>query len=143
MKGLFYSLENLLNREKAFELPYEVLESKFEKSEIENMKKLGVFILRGYKYLIVIHIKDPKKLENEFGGFEGLKFEMTQFVNKLAGSPLTNASDVVVYDHVHRQFLNNLREWAKDSSNISEEKIDNFAKHQFPLSDFLSFFNQK
>jgi len=142
MNGLFYDLENFFYGKEPFDLPYELLEKKFEKDDIQRMKNLGIFILKGRKCLIVLHIKPPKSIEADFGGFDGMKSEMTKFIDKLAGSPLKKSSDMIIYDYVRNDFIDNLKLWAGGGPEVSENEIDFFCSHQFPLSNLLGILSR-
>lgn len=141
MKGLFYQLESFFYKEKAFDLPHKLLEKSFKETEIQMMKKLGIFVLRGKEHIIVLHVKDPKEVNNDFGGRDGLRAEMTQFIDKLVGAPLEKASDIIVYDGIHVNFLKELKAWVDNpEKEIPESQIDLFAKGQFILRDLLGSF---
>jgi hypothetical protein len=138
MKGLFYESESFF-RENIFDLPYSRLKDLFEEKDIQKMKDLGVFILKGEKHLVLIHLKSVKEIEEKLGGFSVLKKEITELVDKVAGRSLEKASDVVVYDGAYDRFIDKLRLWSEKKEDLSPGDIDIFADHQFPLSDLLNF----
>jgi hypothetical protein len=141
MKALFYRSENFF-LDDSFDLPYSLLKDFFQEKEIQKMKDLGIFALKGKDHLIFIHLKDPKKVEEEIGGFFVLKQKITKLVNEVADRSIKKVSDIIVYDEVYAKFKSKLKSWAKGEEEISAEDIDVFADHQFPLSDLLSFLSQ-